>query len=244
MSPADEQLSPLSARSTVLSLMLGTAPGVRLSPAQLTRAGSYFDIAPSTLRVALTRAVAAGDLARDDGDYVLGERLVARRQRQDEAVEDAKTAWDGRWEMAVVVVGGRSGAERAGLRERLLGSRLAELREGVWTRPANLRRPSAYAEDEVLQTFDVRPDGDPSALAGRLWELSSWARDGRALTARLERTRPPALRLAVAARVVRHLAADPLLPLELLPVDWPGSMVRSAYAAYQEELRAVALASD
>ena len=37
---------------------------------------------------------------------------------------------------------------------------------------------------------------------------------------RHERSRP---RLAVAAHVVRHLTADPLLPRELLPADWPGA---------------------
>jgi phenylacetic acid degradation operon negative regulatory protein len=39
---------------------------------------------------------------------------------------------------------------------------------------------------------------------------------------------------------VRHLASDPLLPAVLLPADWPGAALRSAYAAYQEELRAIA----
>ena len=48
-------------------------------------------------------------------------------------------------------------------------------------------------------------------------------------------------RLAVAAQVVRHLAGDPLLPAALLPADWPAAQMRSAYAGYQAELRALAL---
>jgi phenylacetic acid degradation operon negative regulatory protein len=232
---------PLPARSVVLSLLLGSHPD-RMSPGQVTAAGEHFGIPASTMRVALTRAVAAGDLRREDGDYVLGERLVARQSQQDEAVEDAsaqgaETAWDGTWEMAVVVVSGRSGSERAALREQLAGGRLAELREGVWTRPANLRRTPSYAGDPVLASFRVRPDDDPRQLARELWDLADWAATGRGLLRRLARTKAPAPRLAVAAHVVRHLTADPLLPRELLPADWPGAELRTAYADYQAELR-------
>lgn len=229
-------LTPLPARSVVLSLLLGSHPD-RMSPAQLTGTGEHFGIPASTLRVALSRAVAAGDLRRVDGDYALGERLVARQQRQDEAVEDAETPWDGSWEMAVVVVAGRSGAERAALRDRLYAARLAELREGVWTRPANLRRAAAYRAEAVLSCFTATPDEDPVALATRLWDLTSWAVQGRELVGLLERTRDPASRLAVAAHLVRHLTTDPLLPPALLPPDWPGAELRAAYAAYQAELR-------
>ena len=239
-------LGPLPARSVVLSLLLGSHPD-RMSPAQVRRAGEHFGIPASTLRVALTRAVAAGDLRREhpstgSGEpayYVLGERLVARQRRQDEAVEDAETAWDGTWEMAVVVVSGRSSSERAALRDKLAAARLAELREGVWTRPANLRRAPAYADDPVLACFEARHDGDPVQLARELWDLRGWAAAGRTLLRRLARTTTPAPRLAVAAHLVRHLTADPLLPRDLLPADWPGAELRAAYADYQAELRAL-----
>ena len=241
MEAAEQEPAPLSARSVMLSMLLGSHPD-RMSAAELVRAGEHFGIPPATTRVALTRAVAAGDLQRAEGDpgqYVLGERLVARQRRQDEAVLDAETGWDGAWEMAVVVVAGRTAAERAALRERLASYRLAELREGVWTRPANLRRPRGYADEAVLATFEARPDDDPAALAGRLWDLGAWADQGRALLRRLERTREPAPRLAVAAHVVRHLASDPLLPAVLLPSDWPAAAMRSAYADYRDELRSL-----
>lgn len=239
MPAAHHDLRPLPARSVVLSLLLGSHPD-RMSPAELTRAGRHFGIAAPTLRVALTRAVAAGDLRRLDGDYVLGERLVARQRHQDEAVEDAETTWDGGWEMAVVVIAGRPGAERAALRDRLATARLAELREGVWTRPANLRRTPAYADDPVLRCFTARADGDDAELAGSLWDLAGWAVRGRDLLGLLGATREPALRLAAAAHLVRHLASDPLLPADLLPAGWPGPDLRRAYAGYQDELRGIA----
>ncbi|AKU18662.1 PaaX family transcriptional regulator C-terminal domain-containing protein [Luteipulveratus mongoliensis] len=239
-SPSTEP-PPLSARSVALSLLLGSHPD-RMTARQLTRAAEHVGIAAATLRVALTRAVAAGDLRRDGPDYVLGERLVARQRRQDAAVEDAETPWAGDWEMAVIVIAGRSGPERAALRDRLTDARLTELREGVWTRPANLSRPTSYADDPVLTTFRATPD-DAADLVGRLWDLPGWATDGRALLARLARTHEPAERLAVAAQLVRHLTTDPLLPAALLPTDWPGAELRAAYAGYQGDLRAAANAA-
>ncbi|MDP3891825.1 MAG: PaaX domain-containing protein, C- domain protein, partial [Nocardioides sp.] len=154
----------LSARSVVLSLLLGHHPA-SLPSAYLTRAGEHFGISASTVRVALARAVAAGDLHREGKEYVLGERLLRRQRRQDEAIEPVQARWDGQWEMAVVVVSGRTSGDRASLRETLSEDRLAELREGVWMRPANLQRVPAHQSHPVLSTFRATPDEDPAALA-------------------------------------------------------------------------------
>lgn len=237
MPRSDPDLQPLSARSVALSLLLGAHPRP-MGPGELIQRAESVGIGPATLRVALTRAVAAGDLRRVEGDYALGDRLIQRQQRQEEGVQDAARQWDGSWEMAVVVVSGRAGPERATLRRRLADQRMAELREGVWMRPANLSRSTDRANDVVLQRFSTRPKSDPAALAARLWDLEAWAAEGEALLGLLERTHNPALRLAAAARIVRHLGLDPLLPTELLPAEWPGERLRSAYAAYEVELTA------
>lgn len=236
VTPRDE-LAPLSARSALLSLMLGAHPDP-LTPADLARAGQFLGIAPATVRVALTRAVNDGDLRRTDDGYRLGERLVQRQAHQDEAVRVADKAWDGSWEMAVVVTGGRPGAERAVLRDALKAHRLAELREGVWTRPANLRRPRF--SDPVLRDFIATPEQDPAELAASLWDLAGWNRDAARLLERLASTPEPALRLATAAAIVRHLSTDPLLPVELRPSGWPAASLREAYSAYQRELSELA----
>ncbi|TQL66650.1 PaaX family transcriptional regulator [Nocardioides albertanoniae] len=237
MVTARDELAPLSARSAILSLMLGAHPAP-LTPADLARAGQLLGITPATVRVAITRAAGDGDLRRTDGGYRLGERLVRRQAHQDEAVRSADGPWDGSWEMAVVVVGGRSGPERAVLRDALTAHRLAELREGVWTRPANLRR--RRFSDPVIQTFTARPDEDPVGLAASLWDLAGWARDAEHLLERLASTPEPALRLATAAAIVRHIDADPLLPAELRPADWPATALRETYRAYQRELSELA----
>lgn len=238
--PAHEaEPKPLPARSVILSLLLGHHPA-SVTSASLARAAEYFGIPASTVRVALTRAVAAGELRRDGREYVLGEHLLRRQRHQDEAIEPDEVPWDGRWVMAVVVVGGRSRADRAALRDILAADRLAELREGVWLRPANLRRVPGHRGDPVLNTFVTTPDGDAAELAARLWDLTAWSERGRALLAGMEHVTEPAARLSTAAQLVRHLAADPILPPALLPEDWPGPRLRSVYADYQDELRRLA----
>ena len=216
--------------------MLGAHPD-RMRTAEIIGAGEYFGISASTMRVALSRAATAGDIRRVEGGYELSDRLRAWQRHQDEGVEDIGSSWDGTWEMAVVVVAGRSGADRASLRDSLASARLAELREGVWMRPANLRRPRLYEQHPVLDCFAVHPREHAAELAGRLWDLKAWATHGEDLLEDLGTVTDPALRLAVAANIVRLLTADPLLPRNLVPQGWPGERLRQAYRAYQTELR-------
>lgn len=230
------EFKPLSARSVILSLMLGAHPR-GMSSRELARAGDHLGIASTTVRVALTRAVANGELQRDGSTYRLGDRLLTRRRRQDDHA--AQIPWDGTWEMAVVVASSRPAGERAALRSTLAAARLAELREGVWMRPANLSRPLPDAGMSVLRTFRATPDSDAAHLVADLWALPAWAEQADAILDLLATTRQPAARLDVAAHLVRHLATDPLLPEELWPPGWPAARARQAYAAYQLEIRDV-----
>ncbi|MBG0857272.1 PaaX domain-containing protein, C- domain protein [Streptomyces spinoverrucosus] len=228
-------LRPLSARSVVLSLLLGAHPP-ELPARDLARAVQPFGVGGSTLRAALSRMTAAGDLLRTDAGYRIGERLLERRRRQDDALHPRTRAWDGDWEMVVITATGRGPAERADLRARLTALRLAELREGVWLRPANLRRSLPDDLAAVLQSFTGRPAQPARDLACALWPLDAWTAAARALLDHIARVERPADRLTVFAAVVRHLLADPVLPSELLPADWPGTALRTAYADYQREL--------
>ncbi|MFJ7335886.1 PaaX family transcriptional regulator C-terminal domain-containing protein [Streptomyces sp. NPDC101110] len=228
-------LRPLSARSVVLSLLLGTHPP-ELPVRELLRLVEGFGVGGSTLRAALSRMVAAGDLRRTDGGYRLSDRLLERQRRQDDAVRPRTRAWDGDWEMVVITATGRGPAERADLRTRLTALRLAELREGVWLRPANLTRVLDGDLDRAVQRYAARPDRPPRELAADLWPLDAWSVTARALLAHIAGSPRPADRLATFAAVVRHLLADPVLPPGLLPADWPGTELRAAYADYQREL--------
>jgi phenylacetic acid degradation operon negative regulatory protein len=235
--PDTAGLRPLSARSVVLSMLLGVHPP-ELPVRDLVRLVEPFGVGGSTLRAALSRMVAAGDLRRTDAVYALSDRLLARQRRQDDAVHPRTRAWHGDWEMVVITATGRGPAERAELRARLTALRLAELREGVWLRPANLDRALPDDLHRVAQTYTARPDEEPHGLAARLWPLDAWAATARALLAHAAGSAHPADRLTAFAAIVRHLLADPVLPPGLLPADWPGKTLRSSYAGYQRELAA------
>ena len=77
-----------------------------------------------------------------------------------------------------------------------------------------------------------------------LWDLAGWAARARDLLGRLEHLPPtdPALLapgFELSAAVLRLLQADPLLPADLLPGDWPGPGLRNAYDAWDRRYRSV-----
>lgn len=226
---------PLSARSVVLSLLLGAHPA-ELPAGALVRAGELFDVPESTLRAVLSRMVGSGDLVREGSTYGLSERLLERQRRQDLALELDQVAFDGTWEQVVITSSGRSPQDRAELRATLSSLRLAELREGVWLRPANLTRALPTWPDGLISTFRVTPDEDPATLARRLWDVDGWAARGRALLDAVVDTESARERLTLNAAVVRHLLVDPALPEVLLPDGWPSARLHEEYARYSAGL--------
>lgn len=228
------ELRPLTARSVVLSTLLGSHPP-ELPARYLVRVGELFGVAEGTIRVALSRMVNAGDLVQVNGAYALTERLLERQARQDESRSPRTRPWDGDWEMAVITAESRPAADRAALRQAMGALRLAELREGTWLRPANLlydRPPAVTAQCTFLIG---RPEGDPARLAASLWDLEGWSRRSRELLDALDPGLPPAEQFVVAAAVLRHLLADPLLPDALLPAGWPGTDLRRRYEEFQRD---------
>jgi phenylacetic acid degradation operon negative regulatory protein len=224
----------LTARSVVLSVLLGAHPAWATA-AELIRLTDDFGINENALRVALTRMVAAGDLIRSADGYRLSDRLLARQQRQDEALAPRLNAWDGTWTTLVITVVGVDAKTRAGLRKTLHDSRFAELREGVWLRPANL--DVALTEELQGRVRILRSrDGEPAALAGLLWDLPAWSATGHRLLDEMAGAETVPQRFVVAAAMVRHLLTDPLLPDELLPRGWPGERLRTAYRGFADEL--------
>jgi phenylacetic acid degradation operon negative regulatory protein len=239
----------LTARSVLLSVLLGTEPP-RLPVRLLVRTTELFGIAEGTTRTALSRMAAAGEVEAGDGWYGLAsERLLARQARQTASRQANVRPWtDGRWVQAVVAPEGRrAAADRSALRATLAGARLAELREGVWLRPDNLGGARPPVGDEV-RWFHAVPEGDPAALAARLWDLPAWAdragelrRAMAALVGPLESgdRRSLADGFVLSAAVLRHFQADPLLPPGLLPDGWPGDRLRRDYDRYDAAYRSV-----
>jgi phenylacetic acid degradation operon negative regulatory protein len=232
--------TPLTIRSVIASLLLGTHPP-RLAGRRLVRAAERFGFSENATRVALSRMVAAGELSATNGDYGLAGPLLERQRRQQAGRRPPVRRWDGTWVVAVVgaTSSRRSAGQRSSARRLLVEARLAEWREGVWIRPDNLRGPNP-AIAGCAWLVGARPE-DPPPVA-ELWSLGDWAERARVLLAAMAETRPsgdhpgPSFRLAAA--VVRQLRDDPLLPEDLLPADWPGPALRSTYDAYEGAFQA------
>jgi phenylacetic acid degradation operon negative regulatory protein len=231
-------IKPLTARSVVLSTLLGYHPP-ELPVGALVRVGGLFGIAERTVRMALTRMVADGDLVAGNGVYRLTDRLIARQVRQDESCSPRTRRWRGFWEMAIVTAPPRPLAERVALRKIMVERRLEELREGVWMRPANLVREPDETVLEQCTFFEARPEEDSVELARSLWDLPGWAGEARRLRQALDRASGLVDGFMVSAEVLRHLLVDPVLPPELLPADWPGTDLRDRYVEFSRSYPAM-----
>jgi phenylacetic acid degradation operon negative regulatory protein len=243
--------TPLAARSVLASVLLGTDPPWLPTP-RLIRTAELFGISEGTARTALSRMAAAGEAEADDGGYRLAGRLAARQDRQSASRRATTLPWDGNWELAMVHKGaGRPADARALLRESLRQLRFGELREGVWTRPDNLdpdRTPeAALVVGQWCQWWTgAQPHVDPDV--DELFELDDWDAVAEELLAEMDElvgpleagdTRALAPGFVTSAAVLRHLQADPLLPIELLPEGWRGDELRTAYDRYDAAYRAV-----
>lgn len=227
-------LSRMTARSVVLSVLLGAHPAWA-TPSELIRLTADFDIREQTLRVALTRMVSAGDLVRSEDGYRLSDRLLVRQRRQDDALDPRTRDWDGTWTTVVITSVGMDPRVRAAMRNALQNSRFGELREAVWLRPDNLDDVLPAEVEGRVRVLHARDD-NPGQLAAQLWDLDGWSDTGYRLLAEMASASDTPARFAVAAGMVRHLLADPVLPDELLPSGWPGAQVRQAYTDFAAEL--------
>ena len=105
----------------------------------------------------------------------------------------------------------------------------------MWGRPDNLdpdRSPDAAA---VVAEWCHRWRGaapSPMPDVGDLWDLAAWADHAEELRTEMAELLGPleggdrtglAPGFVTSAAVLRHLQADPLLPAELLPTDWPAT---------------------
>jgi phenylacetic acid degradation operon negative regulatory protein len=219
--------------------------------AALVAAGELFGLGESSVRVAVTRLLAAGHLERDErGLYRLGaeaqpvdRQVRAWRRREDDAVR-----WSGAW-IGVHTAGlprargrVRSTRERA---LRLLGFR--DLAAGLAVRPDNLRGGVARLRDDlaalglgagaVVARLDAL-DAVSEARARALWDVDAmragWARLRARLEAsearlpQLEPGRAMAESFLLGGLAIRHIVRDPLLPEPIAPVAERRALVAAA----------------
>ena len=242
-SMTDSVLEPLTPRSIVLSVLLGSHPP-RMPVGRILEFTSLFDLADGTVRTALSRMVAAGDLINDDGIYRLAGRLVERQAQQDAGRRHPPSDWDHTWWMVAVLSDRRTMAERRAFRAWAIGARLAELRPDLWLRPANLDIPTDLPD--VLITRGSMISGAQQQLVAHLWDLDALrARSNvnrlalEAAAARLgdpdDRSLADAFTALAAAQ--QFLRIEPQLPANLTP-HTIGDDVRMRYAEVVEVFQA------
>lgn len=235
----------------LLSVLLGD-DSMWLPTPLLLSTTALFGIADGTARTALSRMSSTGEVEATNGGYrISAPNLLERRARQVAGRSGRIAAWDGTWRQVIVGIGEpRSAAQRAALRATLTAARFAELREGVWLRPANLTsgETDLGPTDDVLITTIASMELDPRRLAATLWGLEAWTVAAHEL---IEAMAPLTDRLAdgddtaladgfvINAAVLRHLASDPLLPTELLADDWPGVQLRADFDRFDAAFRHV-----
>jgi phenylacetic acid degradation operon negative regulatory protein len=218
---------PFNARSLVLSVLLGL-PEPQLPAGAVARLAEPFGIAPGTMRTALSRMVAAGELINHGGNYELRGRLLERKEAQDIGRRPPRDAWDGTWWIAVVTVPNRTVAERREFRAHMVNARMGELRPETWLRPANLDGPRVGRDVAVVRGPLSGPE--PDVLVHELWDLAAIDATCRLLIAALDEPDLPIPAMMMrAAAVVRFLREEPLLPRSLTPDDWRADELRERY---------------
>lgn len=240
-------ITSLNARSLALSALLGTHPPT-LAASALVALAELFDISAGSMRTALSRLVAAGDVVTADGRYSLTPRLVARQTTQDVG-RRSPGDWDGAWHTAIATADHRDLADRRRARTLMTSSRFAELRPTVWLRPANLPPPSLGGDrpDWLITTgrIDVASQHE---LVAQLWDLETIGARARRLdddlrraAARIDPDDPRDIpgAFVLSANIVRFLRDEPVLPIDLTPPEWPVAGLRYRYDDFESLLQAM-----
>ncbi|MDE0887583.1 MAG: PaaX family transcriptional regulator [Myxococcota bacterium] len=232
----------ISPKSLILDLLSTLRPGRgRSMPVRaLVEAGAFFDMAPTSVRVALARLLAQQRVERDErGRYRLGVAAHGVNQtiRGWRHLEAQSVAWSGGW----VGVHRKRGESRV---DRLSGDRalnflgLRALDANFFVRPDNraggihsLRgRLAALGLEASALVFGLAQlDSATEARASNLWDVSALRRGYGDEIERLSRSRrrlansanPRAMveTFRVGGQAIRQLVLDPLLPEAISPSE-------------------------
>lgn len=202
----------------------------------LVAAAELFGIAGGSLRVAVTRLLASGRLARDGrGRYRLGPaaEAVDRHARSWREGEARLRRWDGRWIAVQVSDPVDLASDRA-----LTWLGLEWLRPGLALRPDNWKGGAdalreeltalGLAEDALVFRLDSLSAREEDEARG-LWNPKELLRGYRETLSELDRSARTLAKRSEAnamvesfllgGHVIRQLVRDPLLPEALVPGD-------------------------
>lgn len=213
-----------------------------------------FDVPEATARVVMPRLRKEGWLvSRRDGRETIYSLSDATWSLLDEGRERifqrATGPWDGQWHMILYSVPETERALREQLRKKLTWLGFGPLSSSVWVSPHDrvrqVREAFADASSVRLDVFRSRSEGleVDRGIAARAWDLGELERAYAELLAtyrpRLTAYRSGVLqgadalveRMQMVHDYRRFPFRDPDLPLDLLPVGWPG---REAHQVFIE----------
>ena len=209
-------------------------------------------IAAPAVRTAISRMVAQGWLAPVRLEGGRGYRTTERADRRLEEAgnrvyRSRPPAWDGRWHL-VFVAAPAERARRTRLRADLAFVGYAELVNDVWVSPypraelaAILDRAGVTARTARADRFDPDPTGAWD-LTGLRHAYQEWLESAADLVANHLGDHDDPDEAAFAARFHlvhewrKFLFADPGLPDDLLPGDWPGRAAARLFSAEASRL--------
>lgn len=213
----------------------------------LARAG----VTEPAVRATLGRAVGRGLLDRHrDGRNAYfsptdrARRLLAegaQRLHHDTPVRDD---WDGSWTLLPFSLPETRRDDRHQLRRRLAWEGFGLLRDGLWIAPGHvdvrgLATQLGVADD--VHAFDGRamPPTNPRDMVAETWDLDAIGAGYRGFLTRWDVPDPLpdasddlARSLWLVTQWRRLVLEDPLLPIELLPTDWPAAAARDVFDAW------------
>jgi phenylacetic acid degradation operon negative regulatory protein len=196
------------------------------------------DIDGSVVRTAMSRLAADGWLEREKVGRNSFYRLAASGHRTFEAAtrhiyDPPPSDWSGRFELLLIGKAGDRDASREALRNAGFGSPLP----GVWVAPAGVPIPEEASSAIRLEVS--AEDASGRRLLSESWPLDRTAdaylkfmKTFEPLRVWLDRRARPSELEAFTARILlihhyrRVVLRDPLLPLALLPKNWPGNAAR------------------
>lgn len=226
-----------------------------------------FDVTPASGRAALSRLLRRGTLeVRKVGRttrYRLSDSARAGLRRTGDtllaAVRGGTREWDGRWTVVAFSVREDRREVRHALRSGLRRLGFAPLYDGVWAAPYDdgplvdeLLSALGVEQATVLRSDVLRPEGDTPGHPAGIWDLAALRRDWatfsteqEALLDALDAGRlAPQQALRARLGLLDHWAglveAEPALPAELLPADWPRRRATELFVAAADTLAPLA----
>jgi phenylacetic acid degradation operon negative regulatory protein len=228
---------------------------VRLS--HLTQLLGAFDIAPSTVRVTLSRLRREGwfETRREGRETVYTltpQMLEVLDEGRARIFAPPADSWIGTWTMVIYQMSESERQERNQLRKALAWHGFGPLTTSTWLAPGDRRKEMRSVidglTDEQVDVLSCTSEGldHDRGLATRCWDLETLAREYdefiRAHRDLLRRSVgvSPAEALVIRTELIstyRHFPfRDPRLPPELRPEPWPGLQAYELFRAEHSKL--------